>query len=195
MPVLLSVLRDRRNPAMFLVNMVSQLDPQAQLRKLYRELAQFLFPYLIDRGCFVNECTHDPDPMRVVTFPDHLAFFQAEERNRHTAFLTNASASRPFAEGAQVALPLEAPAELRLLVARLAAKGHRTIVVDCTAPLLRELGLFAVKVLIPGLQPLNCGHRLRPLGGERVVTVAQRMGLADRRQDLSDLNAWPHPFW
>jgi ribosomal protein S12 methylthiotransferase accessory factor len=50
-------------------------------------------------------------------------------------------------------------------------------------------------VLIPGLQPLNYGHHLRALGGERVVTVAQRMGYATRRRTLDELNPWPHPFW
>ena len=194
-PVLLAVLRDHRNPGFFLLNMVSQLDAQTQLQKLYRELAQFLFPCLIDRDHLVRDCTRDPDPNGVVTFPDHLAFHQSEQRNRHAAFLTNASTSRPFAAGVQRALPLDAPAELRLLVGRLAAKSYRTIVVNCTAPLLRDLGLHAVKVLVPGLQPLNCGHQLRPLGGERVLTVAERMGLADRRRHLSELNPWPHPFW
>ena len=194
-PVLLSVLRDRRNSGLLLLNMVSHLHAQTQLAKLHRELAQFLFPYLADRDHFINDCTHDPDPNSVVTFPDHLGFYQAEDRNRLAAFLTGAVITRRFGEGSYLSEALTSPDEQEWLVRRLSARGHRTIVVDCTLPLLHELGLHAVKVLIPGLQPLNCGHRLRPLGGERVLTVAQRMGLAAGRRRIADLNPWPHPFW
>jgi ribosomal protein S12 methylthiotransferase accessory factor len=194
-PVLLGVLRDRRNPALLLLDMVSHLDPRARLDKLYRELAQFLFPYLVDREHFVRPCTRDPDPASVMTFPDHVAFHQSAEKNRHAAFLTSAATSRRFADDAHAAIAREPQAELDGLVARLATRGYHTIVVDCTLPLLRDLGLFAVKVLIPGLQPLNCGHRLRVLGGERVLTIAQRMGLATGRRSLTELNPLPHPFW
>ena len=194
-PVLLAVLRDRHNPDFFLVDMVASVDPSAQLRKLYRELAQFVFPYLVDRDHFRNACTHDDDPDRVREFPDHVAFYQDERRNRHAAFLTAHATTRRFGQGAYVAEAVEPRDELDLLVARLAASGHRVIAVDCTPPLLRDAGLHAVKVLIPGLQPLNCGHRFRPLGGERVLSVAQRMGRAARRRALHELNPWPHPFW
>jgi thiazole/oxazole-forming peptide maturase SagD family component len=194
-PVLMSVLRDRRNPNFFLLNMVGCLDAEAQLHKLYRELAQFVFPYLINRQAFVNACTHDPDPSRVQSFPDHLAFYQAADKIQRSAFLTSATRSRPFCAPPNSPWALQPRAELDWLVSQLASRGHRTLVVNCTTPLLRDRGLCAVKVLVPGLQPLNCGHRLRPLGGERVLTVAQRMGLTNDRRKLADLNPWPHPFW
>jgi len=194
-PVLLAVLRDRRNPDFFLIDMVSSLDPRAQLQKLYRELAQFLFPYLVDQRHFINDCTRSSDPDMVVDFPDHVAFYQAEARNRQASFLATGTVSRPFGEGSYASAVLDANAELGVLAARLAAKGHRVLVVDCSVPLLRELGLHAVKVLIPGLQPLSCGHRFRVLGGDRILDAAQRMGYASRRRRREDLNAWPHPFW
>jgi hypothetical protein len=52
-----------------------------------------------------------------------------------------------------------------------------------------------VKVLVPGLQALNAGHRYRVLGGRRVLEAPRRMGLGDRDRTLSELNPWPHPFW
>lgn len=194
-PVLMAVLRDRHNPDFFLLNMVAGQDPQVQLQKLYRELAQFVFPYFVDRHAFVNACTQDAEPNHVQAFPDHLAFYQAADRIQHTAFLTSASQSRPFSTECRPRATLPPRAELEWLISHLASRGHRTLVVDCTTPLLRERGLYAVKVLVPGLQPLNAGHRLRPLGGERIRTVAQRMGLTAGRRGLSALNPWPHPFW
>jgi ribosomal protein S12 methylthiotransferase accessory factor YcaO len=76
-PVMLGVLRDRRNPDLFLVDMVACLNPHRQLNKLYRELGQFLYPYLVRQTHFVNERTHDPDPDNVVSFADHVAFIRA----------------------------------------------------------------------------------------------------------------------
>jgi ribosomal protein S12 methylthiotransferase accessory factor len=85
--------------------------------------------------------------------------------------------------------------ELQAVLARLGQRGYQVIVVDCTVPLLRELSLYAVKVLIPGLQPLNAGHRYAVLGGRRVYEAPRLMGLAQRDRRLAELNPWPHPFW
>ena len=195
-PVLLAVLKDRRNPDFFLLDMVASVDAHAQLCKLYRELAQFVHPYLVDGKHLVNVRMPDDDPQRVCEFPDHVAYYQAEHGNRRADFLTAGAATRQLGQGAAYAAAnLDRREEMDLLVARLAANGYPVIVVDCTSPPLGELGLHAVKVLIPGLQPLNCGHHLRALGGERVVTVAHRMGYAPRRRTLDELNPWPHPFW
>jgi ribosomal protein S12 methylthiotransferase accessory factor len=194
-PVLLAVLRDRRNPDFFMLNMVASTDPQAQLRKLYRELAQFIQPYLGDSTALSNACTFDDNPDRVVAFPDHVAYYQSARRNREACFLTAGPATRRFGAGTYLRESHGARSLLETLAARLALRGHRTIVVNCSAPLLRDAGMHAVKVLVPGLQPLNCGHRLRALGGERVVALAQRMGYAPRRRAVDELNPWPHPFW
>ena len=64
-----------------------------------------------------------------------------------------------------------------------------------TGLFLEELGLHAVKVLVPGLQPLHAGYRFRVRGGERLYQLPQRMGLAERLMTGGDLNPWPHPFW
>lgn len=194
-PVMLAVLRDGRNPDFMLVNMVAAVDPTALLRKLHRELAQFLHPYLVDRDAFVNACTRDEDPLRVRDFPDHVAYYQSAPRHRHADFLTASSATRSFSTPAADPVPLDAGATLQQLLERLSAKGYPVIVVDCTPPLLRDLGLHAVKVLIPGLQPLNGGHALRPLGGERLLTFAQCLGKSAHRCTPAELNPWPHPFW
>jgi thiazole/oxazole-forming peptide maturase SagD family component len=194
-PVMLAVLRDGRNPDFMLVNMVAAVDPATRLRKLHRELAQFMHPYLVDRGAFVNACTRDDDPVRVRDFPDHVAYYQSARRHRHADFLTASAATRPFSTPAADSVPLDASATLQQLLERLSAKDYPVIVVDCTAPLLQDLGLHAVKVLIPGLQPLNGGHALRPLGGERLLTFAQRMGESAHRRTPAELNPWPHPFW
>jgi len=194
-PVLLGILRDRLNPDLLLVDPVASLSPGALLRKLYKELVQFSHPYLLYSSHYRRPVTRSADGDLVVDFADHVGFYQASDKHIHAAFLTASSERRSLGAGPHWRprlAPREAIAEL---VTRLGRHGHEVIVVDCTVPLLEALGLCAVKVLIPGLQPLNAGHRYRALGGRRVLEAPRRMGMAGRHRTLDDLNPWPHPFW
>jgi ribosomal protein S12 methylthiotransferase accessory factor len=116
-------------------------------------------------------------------------------RSPLAAFLTASPSTHAFGEGPFCAPFPDIRAEMRELVARLARRGHEVLVVDCTTPLLKSLGLHAVKVLVPGLQPLNAGHRYRVLGGRRALELPRLLGLATRDMTTSELNPWPHPFW
>ena len=48
--------------------------------------------------------------------------------------------------------------------------------------MLAQLGLHAVKVIIPGLQPLNAGHQRRVLGGRRLYQMPVGLGLSAREK-------------
>jgi ribosomal protein S12 methylthiotransferase accessory factor len=194
-PVILGVLRDELNPDLFLVNMVAALRPDALLGKLDRELVQFLHPYLADPGHFQSGLTRSTDPNAVKTFPDHLSFYQHRDKHRLASFLTASPIERPFGSGPFVPQLLPIRQELDQVLDRLARRGYEVIVVDCTPPFLRALGLYAVRVVIPGLQPLQAGHRYRVLGGSRVCQARRLLGLEDRTVSVADLNPWPHPFW
>ncbi len=194
-PVLLGLLRDRLNPDFLLVDPVASLDPETLLGKLYKELVQFCQPYFLNEHAYRTAATPSMDANLVVEFPDHLGFYQAREKHAEVAFLTGAPERRAFGDGPYGPPGLGVRQAIDELVFRLGRSGHEVIVVNCTVPLLRGLGLCAVKVLIPGLQALNAGHRYRVLGGRRVLEAPRRMGLADRDRTLSELNPWPHPFW
>ncbi|MFE3162472.1 TOMM precursor leader peptide-binding protein [Streptomyces sp. NPDC059224] len=80
-------------------------------------------------------------------------------------------------------------------VAAVAAHGFDVVVVDQTAPEQRTLGLSTVKVLVPGLLPIDFGwSRQRGPLMPRVRTALREAGL--RADDLGDgdLNPAPHPF-
>jgi ribosomal protein S12 methylthiotransferase accessory factor len=81
-----------------------------------------------------------------------------------------------------------------MVVERLSRCGYQVIVVNCSVPMVRDLGLHVVKVLIPGLQPLHAGHHYAALGGERLYQVPRLMGLAPSDRCRGELNPWPHPF-
>jgi ribosomal protein S12 methylthiotransferase accessory factor len=194
-PVVLGVLRDRLNPSFGLVDMVSSWSAEAALTKLYREIVQFAFPYLIDGTHYQTAVTASTSFDDVMDFPDHPSFYQHPDKQREMAFLDGSPRVRGFAATPSTDRDLTVRGQIAALVERLARHGHEVIVVDCTAPLLAQLGLHAVKVIIPGLQPLTAGHRFRALGGRRPFTAPLEMGMADRELTIRDLNPWPHPFW
>lgn len=65
-------------------------------------------------------------------------------------------------------------------VARLTRAGFEPLHVDVTTPDISDCGLSVVKVLIPGMQPLDLDHRHLHLGGHRL--------------DRGVVNWQPHPF-
>lgn len=68
------------------------------------------------------------------------------------------------------------------------------LVVDLTTRDIRELGLYVVKVLIPGLQPLHGDHRYPFLGGQRLYNVPVNLGLRDTKINEKNIFKYPHPF-
>jgi ribosomal protein S12 methylthiotransferase accessory factor len=194
-PVALAVLRDAADEDLFLVDMVASLAPDRLLAKLQRELAQFTYPHMIDPSHYRTAITSCLEPDRVATFPDHLAFYQRRDKQALADFLVSSPLARRFGEGDFHPPFADVRAEIDELVRRLGRCGYDVLVVDCTPPLLERLGLWAVKVLIPGLQPLNAGHRARVLGGRRVLELPRRLGTASEDLTITQLNPWPHPFW
>jgi ribosomal protein S12 methylthiotransferase accessory factor len=194
-PVLLGVLTDKLNPDFLLLNPVASLSRQQLDRKLDREITQFCRPYLSDRQCYTTRVSASSDPQLVKSFPDHLRFYQNREKIRHARFLTSGPTTKDGTHPVGASEPSEVQEELNILVDRLSRRGYQVIVVDCSVPMIRDLGLHVVKVLIPGLQPLHAGHRYAALGGERLYQVPRLMGLARHDRRRGELNPWPHPFW
>jgi ribosomal protein S12 methylthiotransferase accessory factor len=122
----------------------------------------------------------------------HLQFW-AEHANRPLAGFLTASAERV----AMADLPSpgtgDPQADLAMLTGRIAATGHRPLGVDITPPDVADAGLSVVRALIPGFQPLIMGHRIRALGGERLWSVPQALGLGGRDRAAGDIGL-PHPF-
>src|SRR5262249_25347198 len=155
---------------------------------------QFSSSYFSRNKHYKTEMSESYDANAVKTFPDHVSFYQHRSKADLVSFLTSSTVQKRFSLKDDLSQSVSVTQELDNVCGRLLDKGFEVIVVDCTPHFLKEFGLHAVKVLIPGLQPLNAGHRNRTLGGRRVFTVARLMGLADRDKAIDDLNPWPHPF-
>lgn len=79
-------------------------------------------------------------------------------------------------------------------VAMVAAKGYDVIAVEVTTPDIADLGFSVVRVIVPGLHPLDMNHNYRYLGGERLYQAPVSMGLLKKRKTEEELNPIPHPF-
>jgi ribosomal protein S12 methylthiotransferase accessory factor len=90
--------------------------------------------------------------------------------------------------------PVAPATGLRWLVSRISAAGLETIVVDLTAPQIRQLGLFVVKALVPGAYPLNFDSRWPHLGGRRLRSAPVTSGLLETPVPFDALNRLPVPF-
>jgi ribosomal protein S12 methylthiotransferase accessory factor len=77
-------------------------------------------------------------------------------------------------------------------VTRLRALGLAVIVSDLTTPDIDGIGLKVVKVLIPGMQPIDFGQ-WRHLGGRRLYEVPASLGYRGA-SGPHELNFAPHPF-
>jgi ribosomal protein S12 methylthiotransferase accessory factor len=73
--------------------------------------------------------------------------------------------------------------------------GSDIVVVDQTAPEQEARGLANVRVIVPGLLPIDFGwSRQRALRSPRLLTAPRRAGLLDRDLTEAELHRVPHPF-
>jgi ribosomal protein S12 methylthiotransferase accessory factor len=72
--------------------------------------------------------------------------------------------------------------------------GQDVLYVNLTPPDLEPLGLFTVRAILPGFQPIWFGHHERRLGGPRLYELPFRLGLRDAPATYESLNPLPHPI-
>ncbi|MGW1725903.1 TOMM precursor leader peptide-binding protein [Streptomyces sp. NPDC002306] len=142
----------------------------------------------------------DFDEVRVLH--DHPLLYGLPEMGPYTDFLlrgrdgTDRVPLSSLASGPEALVPsADLREDVRACVGAVTARGFDVVVVDQTAAEQRALGFHTVKVLVPGLIPIDFGwSRQRGPLMPRVRTALREAGL--RGDDLSpaDLNPAPHPF-
>lgn len=134
-----------------------------------------------------------PDYSDIVMGEDHVRLYCDKHMRVHLNFLLDA----PEEIGVRdLAVPPRESAAARLdrCLDVLASKGFDVIVVDVTTPDIHEVGFHVVRVIVPGLQPLDMDHNWRHLGGRRLYEVPVRMGFEERPKSPEEMNPVPHPF-
>jgi ribosomal protein S12 methylthiotransferase accessory factor len=133
-------------------------------------------------------------PDRVEDFTalhDGAAYMGRPEQRPAFDFLID-SPHRRRLDDMGTAAPADAAGRLRHLVARLAAMDMDVVAVDLTTRELRDLGLWVVRAVIPGLMPMTSEYRARFLGTPRLYEYPRRAGYG--ALDERDVNPYPQPF-
>ncbi|MHB9848146.1 TOMM precursor leader peptide-binding protein [Streptomyces krungchingensis] len=148
----------------------------------------------------LRRMTHDFDEVRVLH--DHPLLYGLPEMGPYTDFLLKGRKDADRVPLDSLASGPAAPrpsADLRedveSCVAAVTARGFDVVVVDQTSAEQRDLGFRTVKVLVPGLVPIDFGwRRQRGPTMPRVRSALREAGLRDADLAPQDLNPAPHPF-
>lgn len=193
LPTVLQVVRDRHDADFFIANSASGASPEHALGKLMRELVQVSSGYIHDPARMRGSATAADTPDAVLDLKDHLHYYQRAEHNEHASFLLASDACAPIDTLAWSGRSFNDPQTLEYVLGLIRRSGKDVFVVDCTPPLLAEVGLRVVKAVIPGIAPLYSGRARRRLGGRRICEAPRLMGLRSQDTSLAELNPWPHP--
>ena len=128
----------------------------------------------------------------VIDADDHLAFAAAREHCERLAFLFGSDQWRQLEDHDSAATGSIA-GDLEQAIGRVTLTGARVLSANLTSADLAPLGLAVCRVVVPGYQPLNEGHRHRPLGGTRLFEVPQKLGHRGIPRGSTG-NPAPHPF-
>lgn len=178
------------------------LDPEAALAAALCEIAtdsvQLLQRFRRNEAAYRAMAE---DFEKITSLHDHPLVYAVPEMGRHADFLLRPpSPPEPVGvadlrwDRADGSGP-DVRDDLLAAVDAVTSAGFDVVVVDQTAPEQRALGLHTVKVLVPGLLPLDFGWtRQRARHMPRMRTALREAGL--RQEDLTeaDLNPGPHPF-
>ena len=177
---------DSGRPCFFILSAAAAVDTASAARKAMIEAGQGR-PFIK----MVAGSGDSPQANAVFNDFDSNLRFYAEPANRRFVewFLGNSAWSERHLTPPEAA---KAPTDLlAVLLDRCSRMEIRPIAFDMTLPEMRERGLFACRVMAPGLVPL-CVPSAPFLGHPR---LARFMAIAERDSHASDVPAWiPHPF-
>jgi ribosomal protein S12 methylthiotransferase accessory factor len=135
------------------------------------------------------------DPHLVATIDDHDLLYASPQSLPRLGFWLDV-AEQPFDVTSRGA---DTPAQkLADLVAWLKSQSHHgnydLLYVNLTSPDMAELGLYTVRAILPGFQPIDFGWKERRLGGHRIYSQPFKLGLRSERSNWDNLNHDPHPL-
>jgi len=126
-----------------------------------------------------------------VALHDGAAYMGRPEMRYGFDFLLKNQNTRPLAD-IEIDVPSGKGKRLGFLLDRLRAANMDAVVVDLTTDELRELGVWVVRVVIPGLMPMSPNYRARFLGHPRLYQYPEKAGFGRLRE--ADINPLPQPF-
>jgi ribosomal protein S12 methylthiotransferase accessory factor len=166
------------------VNCSVEFDPAVACAKTIREAAPA-------RIVFEDGYTPPDDIADFQSLYDGAAYLGRPEHRKEFDFLLN-TPNRIELSQMKLDAPTDEKGRLNFLIKRLRQMGMDIIAVDLTTDELRELGVWVVRVVIPGLMPMSADYRARFLGTPRLYDYPKNAGFGSITED--DINRAPQPF-
>jgi ribosomal protein S12 methylthiotransferase accessory factor len=192
-PVMMAMAVDRSgNGPAVVTGLGCHLDPSVALKKALLEVCQV-------RPSASLRFAKEPPGERlkaysdVKSLEDHAGFAAIPGNLREFDFLLDSGRSRQI-EGLPNGSAGEMKADLAHCVKLLRAADCRVAYVDLTTPDVAPFGVFVVRAIATGLQPIHFGAGEERLGGRRLFETAAKLGYAAGVRSEDDLNPCPHPL-
>lgn len=184
-----------------MVGAAASLDPEAAIRSALREVAAYI-PDMRERVESKKDAIAEmiADYQKVQKLEHHPLLYGFPEMAQKAHFLLQNACLKTVDETyaqwyREMPRQLDLRADLQYCLNLISQLGMDVIVVDQTAPELAGTGLKVVKVIVPGLIPIDFGWgRNRVFGLSRLSTLPRTCGYTTEDFDLAQLNLDPHPF-
>lgn len=193
-PTILAFLRDETNDMLsFALATSTRLDPERAMVKAIEELALTRLYGKVLRQDAPN-FSWNADFRDITDLDDHVLLYTFREMLPATEFLLNPGYEKRLDD--EMAMPIfnNLVTEIDYCLEQVKSAGLDVIVIDLTTSEIANVGFRVVRVLIPGMQPLNADHRMKYLGGRRLFEVPCKMGYTSSPTNELQLNPYPHPF-
>lgn len=140
---------------------------------------------------WVEERGVPDDNARLRTMEDFLTYYCRADRIEALRFLHDGPIQRPpVTVWSQSTTPALAVQEV---IRRVERAGYEAIAADITPIDVAACGIYVIKTIIPGAQPVTFARDFRHLGGRRLYDVPVRLGLRSVPISEDDLNPFPMP--
>ena len=167
------------------------LSPEVAVKKALEELAHTeRYAYQIKNELPRLEAHEEFD--NVLGQVHHVNFWVNPAVAEHSRFLYASEDWTDFNELPDMSNPKPSE-EMKTLISTLQKTGYNVLAADITTPDIRSLGMYVVRVIVPGYHPLFMGYHKRPLGGKRLWSIPQKLGFEGLNRDTGDY-PFPHPF-
>jgi ribosomal protein S12 methylthiotransferase accessory factor len=183
--------RDGRQPVLA-VGAAANLDPERALSKVIEETIQTRMwaKVLIKETGKYPDLSQPENFSRVDNFDLHVLLYAAYDMRPAVDFLLHSEKRIGMDDIPARSRPCVLE-NIQRCVELLRDKGFEVIAIDVTPADIRDAGFSVVRVLIPGMQPLNGSHNTRHLGNRRLHEVARLFGCTF---SVEQANPYPHPF-
>lgn len=171
------------------VGLGADLDPLIAARKAAMEVGQ-VRPSIRRRMRFARERMDElaDNPSTVESMEDHALLYAHQSTAESLGFLFGET--RTWTQDAG----RDARQSLSELVAHFRERAQEVAYVDLTPPDMRSLGVYTVRVVAPGFQPISFGQGERRLGGRRLFDFPVAAKLRSVALRPPQLNPMPHPI-